>query len=329
MPHAKGRAFTAVELVVSVGVVGVVLCVLMAAGSRARCASQLSASTANLERVASLSASYNADHQDRTPALSWRGGAQPPSEFADLRAQAVTGTDQVACAAQAVDIIRRRSSQGAFPLVSNWVPHISYWHLVLVDYGAMSLPEFDFVSPADAVQLTFARSGAEGDRSVFASSYEMHPYFWQPERFVGGPSYSGVQQASIHSTFVSQFSVSGILGPRSVAAIRYPSQKAFVYDKAQRHFGPSPIYFAFGQARVLALAADGNAAVRHTGETTQGFSAGSPRNTLPLTYSYQPLGSEPPLPPGSSATVYGHLRWTRGGLEGRDFDGANIDTSAW
>ena len=70
MPYQQRRAFTALELLVSTAVVGAVLCLLIAGGARTRCASQLTASTANLEHIASLSASYNADHQDRTPALS-------------------------------------------------------------------------------------------------------------------------------------------------------------------------------------------------------------------------------------------------------------------
>ncbi|MFZ4574372.1 MAG: hypothetical protein ACOYN0_08235 [Phycisphaerales bacterium] len=324
------RGFTLIELLVLIVLAIVVASALALAQRRAVVASQLASSTANLERWSSLSGSYSADNQDRTAAFSWRGGVAPPSQFADLRVTALNGNDLVAAAAQAVDIIRRRSSQTQFAIVNNWVPQILYSHLVLSDYAGASLPDFDAISPADAAQLGLARQQMPGERVAFASSYEINPYFWQVERASAGQLYSGVVQGSLHSTF--QFSASiapGTLGPRLAADIRYPAQKAYVYDRAQRHFSPSPIYFAFAQSRVLVLAADGNVAVRNAGKCTPGFLATSPRSLAPLQYTYSPTANEPPIPPGASSLVNGYLRWTRGGLEGRDFDGADIDTIAW
>jgi hypothetical protein len=102
-----------------------------------------------------------------------------------------------------------------------------------------------------------------------------------------------------------------------------------VYDKAQCHFG-STIYFALPQARSLVLAGDGHVAPRAAANCTQGFRPETPTLLAPITYTYQPQANEPPVPGGSgSATVNGQLRWTRGGLEGRDFDGRNISTSTW
>ena len=323
------RAFTAAELVTSLALCAAVGAMLLVAGSKTRAASQLAASTANLERIAALSASYTMDSQDRTAAFSWRGGLTPPTQYSDLASQALTGTDLVAASAQAVDIMRRRSDQPNFPIVVNWIPHVLFSHLVLVDYGAGRLPDCDFISPADGYQLGLARTGTPGSRQAYASSYEVNPFFFQPDRRPAGGAYAGVTQASTHRTFQSTSNTNGVLGSRAVSDIRYPSQKAQIYDREQRHFG-NRYYFGFPQSRVLVLAADGSVAVRVAGKCNPGVSPSQPTSASPIQYTYSADIGEPPAPGGSqSGSVLGYLRWTRGGLEGRDFDGTEIDTSAW
>lgn len=321
------RAFTRVELLALLAVAGIGASLLAIGASETRAASKLASSTANLQSIGVRSFSFAADRADQTPVFSWRGGVVPDSQFADLRAQAAGGNDIAATGAQAVDIIRRRSNQPAFPVQANWIPHIAFSHLVLADYAAQRLPSFDFISPADPVTLSLARQNVTGSRVGFASSYEWHPFLWQQERRSGG-LFQGVTQASTHSTFQTP-SGSGVLGPRRFSELRFPSQKAIVYDKAQRHFGAT-IYFAFPQARSLVLAGDGHVAPRAAALCTPGFRPETPTSLAPMTYTYQPLANEPPAPGGSgSGTVNGQLRWTRGGLEGRDFDGRNISTSGW
>lgn len=323
------RAFTAAELVASLALCATVGAMLLVAGSKTRAASQLAASTANLERIAALSASYTMDTQDRTAAFSWRGGQTPPTQYSDLASQALGGTDLVAAAAQAVDILRRRSDQPNFPIVPGWIPHVLFTHLVLVDYGAGQLPDFDFISPADAFQLGLATTGTPGSRGAYASSYEVNPFFFQPDRRPVGGVYAGVTQGSSHRIYQSSTAMNGVLGSRAVSDIRFPSQKAHIYDREQRHFG-NRYYFGFAQSRVLVLAADGSVVVRVAGKCNPGVSPAQPTSLASIQYTYSADIGEPPAPGGSpSGTVQGYLRWTRGGLEGRDFDGTEIDTSTW
>ncbi len=323
------RAFTAAELVTSLALCVAVGAMLLVAGGKSRAASQLAGSTANLERIAALSASYAMDTQDRTAAFSWRGGQTPPTQYSDLASQALGGTDLVAAAAQAVDILRRRSDQPEFPIVANWIPHVLFTHLVLVDYAAGRLPDFDFISSADAFQLGLATTGTPGSRAAYTSSYELNPFFFQPDRRPVGGVYAGVTQGSSHRIYQSSTAMNGVLGSRAVSDIRFPSQKAHIYDREQRHFG-ARYYFGFTQSRVLVLAADGSVAVRVAGKCNPGVSPTQPTSLAPIQYTYSADIGEPPAPGGSqSGTVQGYLRWTRGGLEGRDFDGTEIDTSAW
>lgn len=325
------RAFTLIELLTLVLVFGALAALLIVSSRGTRRTAQLNESLDNLKSIATLTTSYQADNADKFWSYSWRGGVIPDSTFADLRAQAQGGDDLAAASAQAVDIIRRRAPGGQnFPTVINWVPHIIYSHLVLADYGASSLPLWDFVSPAHASLVALARNPfAQGlVRNGFASSYEVGPAFYGPDRADG--TNSGIVQGSLHNQFQIIGNLNGRLGGRPLADVAFPSQKAFMYDQAQRHYSVSPIYFAIPQSRPLVLAVDGHAKVRHVAKTNRGFNPQSPRSTATTNYSYQPLLGDPPIPGGgSSFSVVGYLRWTRGGLFGRDFDGREIDTSSW
>jgi hypothetical protein len=42
--------------------------------------------------------------------------------------------------------------------------------------------------------------------------------------------------------------------------------------------------------------------------------------------THSPTIWEPPRPPGASGIVDGRIRWTRGGIAGRDFGGPEVDT---
>ena len=325
------RAFTRIEVLTLILIMGMLAALLAVGSQRTRRTAQLTESLGNLKTITTLTASYQADNADRFWSFSWPGGVVPSSTFADLRNQAQTGNDLAAASAQAVDIIRRRAPGGAaFPIITNWFPHILYSHLVLADYSGRALPLKDFVSPAHASLVALSRDPFSGGlvRQGFQSSYEPGPTFYSPDRADG--TNVGISQGAQHNTYQITGNLTGIMGGRPLSAVAFPSQKAHIYDQAQRHFSVNPIYFAIQQARPLVLAVDGHAKVRHIAKCNPGFQPTSPRALFSTTYSYQPLASDPPIPGGGgSASVQGFLRWTRGGLQGRDFDGREIDTSTW
>jgi len=332
------RGFTIVELVTLLVIVGTLVALLVVGGQRTRRSAQLNASLSNLKELSTLTASYHADNADRYWSFSWRRGVVPDSQFADLRNYAQSGDDLAAASAQAIDILRRRTGNAGIPIISSWIPHIFLNPIVLADYAARPLPMWTLVSPADSYLVNRARNPFAGGiddpywRFAFSSSYELGTAFYSPDRG-DGPGRNTLVQAGTQNSW--QFSGPGqnnVLGGRSLADVAFPSQKAFMYDRAQRHFGVSSIYFAFTQARPLVLAVDGHATPRNTAKCLPGFRPGIPRSTFPTSYSYSPDSDrgDPPTPGGgSSATLQGYLRWTRGGLQGRDFDGQEIDTSAW
>ncbi len=324
------RGFSLIELLTLVLVLGTLVALLVVGSQRTRRSAQLNESLNNLKAITTLTASYQADNADRYWSFSWPGGVLPDSTFADLRSQALGGNDLEAASAQAVDILRRRAPGGAlFPVQTGWLPHILYSHLVLADYGDVSLPLQPFVSPAHASLVALSRDPFAGGlvRQGFQSSYEPGPAFYSPDR--ADNLNPGISQGSTHNQYTLNGQVSGILRGRPLAEVAFPSQKVHLYESAQRHFSVNPIYFAFAQARPLMLAADGHAAVRQTAKCNPGFRPTSPRSPSPTTYSYQPSATDPPTPGGGTPSLIGYLRWTRGGLQGRDFDGREIDTSTW
>lgn len=325
------RAFTLVELLTVVLVVAALAALLVVSSRGTRRTAQLNESLGNLKAIATLTASYQADNEDKFWTFSWRAGVTPDTTFSDLRAQAQSGDDLAASTAQAIDIIRRRAPGGEnFPRLFNWFPHIRYSHLVLADYSGSALPLWDFVSPAHASRVAQARDPfAQGFvRSSFASSYEIGPAFFGPARADG--LNGGLAQGSQHNQFSLTTNPRELFYGRPLSDVAFPSQKAFMYEDEQRHFSTDPIYFAISQSRPLVLAADGHAKVRHVAKCNPGFRSHSPSSASPTTYTYFPNASEPPIPGGgTSISVLGYLRWTRGGLQGRDFDGPEIDTSNW
>jgi hypothetical protein len=72
--------------------------------------------------------------------------------------------------------------------------------------------------------------------------------------------------------------------------------------------------------------ADGSASVRSTSSVNPGFRPAQPTHPDPTVASYQPdTNWEPPTRSGAaSETLIMHLRFTRRGLRGRDFNGPEV-----
>ncbi|MFZ4574373.1 MAG: hypothetical protein ACOYN0_08240 [Phycisphaerales bacterium] len=328
----RRRAFTAAELLTVLLLLSVVVCLLLPGARKQRVAAQLSSSLANLHHIAALSASYNADNQDYAPYFSWTRGVEPNTQFADLRSRTLGAIEGLTpWASQAVDIIRRRTGQPSFPMQEGWAPHAYYTHLVLADYAAIELPSFNFISPADPVRLTTARRQTPGDRWAFSSSYEFQVHFGQLDRRFGTGAYGGVTCIGYHNSFQATTDYGNYLGPRRMSEVRYPSQKVHVFDSNDRHFASRPRWHAEPDAIPLVLAADGHTRTRAASTYNMGADPALQSRIFPLSYTYRPASVwDPPLAGGaSSITCTGYLRWPRGGLQGRDFDGAEVDTSGW
>jgi hypothetical protein len=312
---AATRGFVLVEVGAAAAVLAVVVVFLFVVAADGRRRAGLAASEENLHRFAAGTSAFGADNEERFWTFTWRKG-ESHSQWPDLND---ADSDRQAHANQAVDIIRRRSD-ATFPRMPYWTADLSYSPLVLADYLAESLPSLMFASVADEQLLGWQenKEDAPGIRSPYSSSYELPTAFYDVSN-----AGSRIYQASIHNLF-------GIpggnqLGSRSSADVAFPSQKVHMYDRYQRHFGPRVAYFAYEEARLPLLFADGHVDVRMSGDGNRGWMPNSPDSPDPTVYSYTPGGYEPDTLSGKgSDKVYGYLRWSRGGAGARDYGGPEV-----
>ena len=107
-----------------------------------------------------------------------------------------------------------------------------------------------------------------------------------------------------------------------MSRVKYPSQKAMMWESTARHFGPLDIWHAYDEARTPILFADGSVSVRATIDANEGWNPSAQGSWTSMLYRYRPDDWEAPTLSGESwDLVVGHYRWTRNGLAGRDFGG--------
>ncbi|MFG0283251.1 MAG: hypothetical protein ACF8R7_02420 [Phycisphaerales bacterium JB039] len=321
--------FACRDLLGSLAVALVALALLASAAQRMRQQSISASSLSQLRWIAGITSSYAADNADRYWNFSWTAGATP-SAYPDLQ---TASTDLIAAANQAIDILRRRGRPD-MPRPIAWIPHVLYSHLPLIDYLDRDIPDFNFVSPADANRLAWARDPAGFDAGAFlplqpapSATEKRWPYsasFEQPPAFydqsdIGSRIMPGATQAqySIPST--------AVLGAWRISDVAYPGRKAHIFDAAQRDLGASDRFFADEGADVPIAFADGSAGVRASRDANGGWKPNRPTDPTPSRFAYEPAAWDPQ---GTTAgeILLGHYRWTRGGIFGRDFGGPEIDT---
>lgn len=346
MRGKPGRGFTLVECAFAGAAVLVAFALLGLMAGRTRKMGQLGESMANLRRIGELTGSYGADYQERFWTFTWSAYEVRSDLEPDLRERLALARDKFeAAAVQAVNIIRRRSDETAvtLPPIGDWAPHGFYSHLVLADYAGTTMPSSFFISPGDGNRQHWSndraafRRGeipnqptaiASNYRYMYSSSYFVSPYIWQQDRHPGfaflGSGESMYLQAVYVAPDVNAFDAA--VQTRRTDELRFPSQKALSWEGYSRFFGPREAYFQFPEARLPILFGDGTVGVRQTQLANRGW---NPR--LPSGFSFQTVYRPEvwePSAPGRNRTdavsVSGFFRYTRQGLQGRDFDGPEV-----
>ncbi|MBM4109098.1 MAG: prepilin-type N-terminal cleavage/methylation domain-containing protein [Phycisphaerae bacterium] len=346
--RSRAAAFTLIELLVVIAIIALLIGILLPALAEARKAGRLAICMSNTKQFGMATHSYGADYQDKVFSFTWTNGSQFQSEFGDIRGFAPGNNDLQASALQAVDIIRRRGGLDASsgPIITGWIPHVLYTHLVLQDYVAAQLPDRVVACTEDKYRLQwqtdpqgfragifapFQPSGTGvGWRWPYSSSYEYNVFSYSNDR--GDTGATVVVQADSHRFYslIGQTTKSAI-GRRKITEVEFPSQKTQVNDTIARHFGKRWWHSAYPEARQPLLFFDQSVVQRPTTHSNPGADPRSPSNPSSITlYSYEPERWEAPTRQGGYTPffydfgVVGHFRWTRMGLKGVDFPGGPV-----
>lgn len=347
--HHKRVGFTLIELLVVIAIIALLIGILLPALGEARKSGRQTIDLANLQQMGRATHSYASDFLNRIHSFTVTKKSSSTLAYADLRALADTDNPIQSAAAQAVDIIRRRTGRDQTDFdgtdyIPNWIPHVLYTHLVLQDYLAQQLPNKSVISPADAPRNAwqkdpkgFEQGAIPGpaereNRWPYSSSYETVSFAYQPDRCDNGTG--GVIQATSHRSY--QTLAPGVLaqkiGRRFLSDVQFTDKKVEMFDSISRYRGRQQFYFAYPDAVTPNLFFDGHVAFKKTGnpfnrggrrfDANDGVNPSIPLSIFPQIVSYQPEASWEPIRGGETEFLApGYQRWTRGGLKGIDFDG--------
>jgi prepilin-type N-terminal cleavage/methylation domain-containing protein len=332
------RAFTLIELLVVIAIIALLVAILLPSLCQAREAGRKTLCSSNLRQLGTAYNTYAADFQDRIASFTWQAN-QSNSNFADLNGAT---TDNDAAVRQAVDILRRRAEDTAFPIPTNWIPHPRYSHLVLMDYLAARLPERMVACPNDKnlaqwqtysetvvanpgglqPQPTTADTG-QLVRLPFSSTYNLIAAAISPD----GPS-GGVDTLSPVPGNHNQVTVPGAvkLGRRKLTEVAFASQKICMYDPFARHGAcRNPgLWFGYEEANAPAMFWDTSVREVRSGAANPGANPNTGQENGAIV-RYQPdLNIEPPTKSGAPfALKQTWYAWTKRGLAGVDVGGKN------
>lgn len=343
------RGFTLIELLVVIAIIALLIGILLPSLAEARRSARLTLCGSNERQFVTATAGYASEFKDRAFSFTVTPeNANATLQYPDLRNYAASsGDDLAAAAAQAIDILRRRTGRDDFPIIGAWIPHVLYNHLVLQDYLAQRLPERMVVCPEDYHRVRWqsnpgafgtaaaqsldpvpsnATDAATGFRWPYSSSYETVPAAYSPDR---GPT---VTSAGTHRTYYSP-AAQNVLGRRRLTDVSFPSNKVHIYDSNARHFGKRWWFYAHAQARSPISFFDSSVRIKTTGaprsagDANDGFDPLNPVRAFGLTFTYTPERWEAPLLNGTfvgTDSMTGFYRWTREGLKGVDFDAPEV-----
>ncbi|GAB5496584.1 MAG: hypothetical protein Phyf2KO_16640 [Phycisphaerales bacterium] len=354
------RAFTLVELLFVVVVVGALLAVQAVAVASSRDQSSVRSDIADLRLIAQASAIYSDTYDDRLFTFSWQPGEVPVTPNSQLAAACAalptTGSNvQRAAVYQQLDLVTRNSD---FPQIephtsfapTAHTPYVVYNHLVLAHFMGEALPSEVFTS--------------EGDRPRNSWQADMDAYFDDPfathfqppiapgnfnnlwrwpfsSSYMTGPSHysndSGslsdnpprtVQRGAIHRQWLMPTSV-GVLGTRKINEVTHPSQKVMMFDEYDRYTGQYGQYHGLDDSRSIMVFYDGSAGRLLTAQANFGFvpnnpDFGSSNPDQPSgIYIYRPVAGWNP-PDAVEVNVAARYDQTRDGLQGIDYQRGGV-----
>ncbi len=341
-PQLCRRGFSIVELLLGIALAAVSGSYLLVAMDDARANAREMICSSNLKQLAIAQHSYATDFQDSLATFTWSKKTPGRSQFADLQRGVDSATNDAQHATmQAVDTIRRRSRRNDVPVPKSWFPYPQYSNLVLQDYLASRLPEPLIVCPDDRVRASWqehvgtfpkgpklvpANAADQSGVLPYSSSYQHVPAMYDklPLGINEEQARLRVRQGTQHDRYlINELSR---LGPSSYGFVAFPSAKVMIMDSHDRHSEvgqAGPRYFADGAASQPLGFFDGSVRPGATADANPGWDPHRPDSPDPTVIKYAPQAWETaPLEAGGSQHFVGSYRWTRNGLGGIDFNGA-------
>ena len=350
-----GAGFTLIELMLVLVIVSTLIGLLLPAISRTRGIARDIQCKSNMRQLGLAGASYAADSPDLIPSFWWTPGSSP-SQWADLNFEMNRPRADTldAAQAQATDILRRRTGRGtgAAPvkIVHNTIryPHRRFTHLALLDYMSVPMPDPRAACPEDKRLLEWAKdpmdlssvpTAADADsttesrievrqRWAYSSTYQAVPASWSPDTRVGDRQTVGPVDR-FYNLF-TRIDRGLRLGGRKYTEVSFPGAKVFFFEFHDRHSPGPDAFYAYPEARSNQLFFDNSVRAERTGASNPGFDPNNPSGVAPaVVYDPAPGAADPPpLHDPDGDTLKGHYRWTRGGLRGVDYGGAEIRTGS-
>lgn len=342
---ASRSGLTLLELLIGLAVLVVLGAILIPSLGSARKSARIAICGSNLRQLSTGTMSYAADFRDRFAVFTWSASRDKPlklSEWEDLNG-AVTPIE--AAAAQALDILRRRTGRveldGRIELEfpRSWQPYLRHHPLVMLDYLASRLPEKILACPEDKPLIAWQNNIAGFDTNAFApfqptpdAAGKLAPYgtTYMPTMsiFDVSPEGSRLTQGERSSELVAPggeaAEKSDFAGGR-LSKVMTPSNKVLFHHEYGLHEAREIAHFGLDQSRQPFVFMDGS--VQHLGsiDAHAGWQPNNSKDPAPTSFFTDAFAWNPPTLASNRAgqdppdRVIGKFRWTREGLAGIDF----------
>ncbi|MEM1184928.1 MAG: prepilin-type N-terminal cleavage/methylation domain-containing protein [Planctomycetota bacterium] len=350
----RRSGFTLIELLVVIAIIALLIGILLPALGKARDSARNGVSQSNLKQLGVATNTYGADFGDRIFNYTWQLGVL----YTLPNGRSVfSNSDQVKLHQwQQADILQRATGRFAgedeLAINETTLPHRRFQHLTLVDYLSGKLPEPVVASPHDTnlsrwqadptnavegVVPTQAPPGANQNSFTrpevyelwpYASSYRTSIYSWSREK--------GARIIPSDDDPILVQVTAGSIEQRKLDQVAFTASKVQMFEEFD---WSKDQYWAYDDSTVPQLFFDASVRANRTSDANRGW---DPDNITDMNAFYQinyyPIDPDffPPAKFDSdgdgvddNVEIPGAFAWTRGGLQGVDYGGREINTTNW